>query len=502
MEETMRDRIVNLVRAGYAGISLITCEEQRAEAELKAVAEALDSRLFAWSTTTGLIDTADGQIVRQANDPLDAIDAVSELAENSLVLLRDFHMFMDDGNPVLVRAIKDELARCRTQGKVMVMLGCRQVLPPELERELCVIHLTLPDKTQLGQVLDGICESAKIDKPEGDERERILDAATGMTCTEAENGYALSVIECKRVDPVVVAREKALTVKKKGLLEIVEVKETLDDIGGLDCLKNWLVQRREAFGERARQYRLPSPKGVLLLGVPGTGKSLTAKAAANVLQRPLIRLDMGALMGSLVGESEANLRAAIHVAEAISPCIVWIDELDKGLAGSKSSGGTDGGTSARVFGSLISWMQERTAQVFLIATANDVTQLPPELLRKGRWDEIFWTDLPNQVERDAIWKIKVAQCGRDPKQYDVTALAVSSDGYTGAEIEGVVADSLYRAFAEDREPTAADMQQSLRDTVPLSKLSDQVDALRKWAKGRARPATSPEPESKRRRIAA
>jgi SpoVK/Ycf46/Vps4 family AAA+-type ATPase len=205
---------------------------------------------------------------------------------------------------------------------------------------------------------------------------------------------------------------------------------------------------------------------------------------------------MGALMGSMVGESEANLRAAIHVAEAIAPCIVWIDELDKGLAGSKSSRATDGGTSARLFGSLISWMQERSSAVFIIATANDVTQLPPELLRKGRWDEIFWTDLPNAAERDAIWKIKITQCGRDPENYDIKKLTTLSDGYTGAEIEGVVADTLYQAFAEHREPTTDDMQQALHYTVPLSKLSDQIDTLRKWAKGRARPATSPEPDKK------
>ncbi len=461
----------------------------RLAGELKAVAEDLQYKLYAWSTTEGLVDTGDGQS-RQAHDPLDVIEAVAELPESSLILLRDFHMFLEDGNPVLIRAIRDSLAHCKTQGKVLIFLGCRQVLPPELARELHVIHITLPDRDQLGAVLDGICGSAKLDRPEGDERDRILDSATGMTCTEAENAYALSVIECMRIDPGTVAREKALTVKKSGLLEIVEVAETLDDIGGLDCLKSWLLQRREAFGERARQYRLPSPKGVLLLGVPGTGKSLTAKAAANALQRPLIRLDMGALMGSLVGESEANLRAAVQVAEAIAPCIVWIDELDKGLAGSKSSGATDGGTSARVFGSLISWMQERSSPVFIIATANDVTQLPPELLRKGRWDEIFWTDLPNLTEREVIWRIKIRQCGRDAAGYDVAALGGASEGYTGAEIEGVVADSLFSAFAEDREPTTQDMQQALRDTVPLSRLSEQVDMLRKWAKGRARPASS------------
>lgn len=497
----MRQMLTNYIRAGYPGLYIVSPEEQRVEAELQAVADALEYKVFAWSTTTGLVDTCDGQS-RQANDPFEAVTAVGELPENSLVLLRDFHMFLEEGNPVLVRAIKDQLGRCKTQGKVLIALGCRQVLPPELEREMTVIHFMLPDKPQLGTVLDGICQSAGLTRPGGDDRERILDAATGLTCAEAENSFALSVVERGSVAPDTVAREKASSVAKSGLLEIVPVRETLDDIGGFDLLKTWLVQRREAFGERARQYRLPNPKGMLLLGVPGTGKSLTAKAAANALQRPLIRLDMGALMGSLVGESEANLRAAIHVAEAIAPCIVWIDELDKGLAGSKSSGSTDGGTSARVFGSLISWMQERTSPVFIIATANDVSQLPPELLRKGRWDEVWWTDLPNRGEREAIWRIKIAQRDRDPCQFDCEALAGMSEGYTGAEIEGVVADSLFRAFAEDREPTTDDMHQALRDTVPLSRLSDQVDALRKWAHGRARPATSPEPGSKQRRIVA
>ena len=497
----MRQSLLNYVRAGYPGLYIVSPEEPRVEAEVKAVAGELDYGLHVWSTTEGLIDTGDGQS-RQANDPLDAVESIGELPESSLVLLRDFHLFLEDGNPVLIRALREELARCKTRGKVVILLGCRLVLPPELRREICVIDATLPGPEELGVVLDGICQSASLDRPEGDERERILDAATGMTCGEAENAYALSVIECRRVEPAVVAREKAQMVKKSGLLEIVEVRETLDDIGGLDCLKSWLIQRRDAFGEKARSYRLPSPKGVLLLGVPGTGKSLTAKAAAHVLRRPLLKLDMGALMGSLVGESEANLRAAIHVAEAVAPAVLYVDEVDKGLSGSKSSGSTDGGTSARVFGSFISWMQERTSPVFIIATANDVTLLPSELLRKGRFDEIFWTDLPNPAEREAIWTIKIAQCGRDPGGYDVGELASASEGYTGAEIEGVVADSLYRAFAEDREPETEDMRQALRDTVPLSKLSDQVDALRKWAKGRARPATSPGPESRRRRIAA
>ena len=497
----MRQRLLNYIRSGHSGLYVVSAEEARVCGEIRAVADALKYRLFAWSATEGLVDASDGS-PKQANDPMEAVAAVAKLPENSIVLLRDFHLFLADGNPVLIRAVKDALAIGKTRGKVLVILGCRQVLPPELAREFVVLDFELPDKDQLGVVLDGICESAKLERLEGDSRDRVLDAATGMTCAEAENALALAVIEVGSVEPAVVAREKAQTVKKSGLLEIVEVRETLDDIGGLDVLKDWLLKRRDAFGERARQYGLPSPKGVLLLGVPGTGKSLCSKAAANALQRPLIRLDMGALMGSLVGESEANLRAAIGVAEAIAPCIVWIDELDKGLAGSRSSGSSDGGTSARVFGSFISWMQERTSSVFVIATANDVTQLPPELLRKGRWDEVFWTDLPNHGERESIWRIKIARRGRDHKTYDVAALAGASEGYTGAEIEGVVADSLFRAFAEDREPVTDDMQQALRDTVPLSRLSDQVDAMRKWAKGRARPATSAAAEPKGRKIAA
>lgn len=497
----MHQEITNYIRSGHAGLYIISAEEARVEAELKSVAEHLSYALFAWSSTEGLVNTADGNI-RQAHDAFEAVTAIDELPENTIVLLRDFHLWLQDDNPVLVRAIKDTLTRCKAKGKCVVILGCRQVLPPELERDMVVIDFALPDKQQLGVVLDGICNSAGVESPVDDHRERILDAASGMTTTEAENSFALSVVECRGVDPAIIAREKAQTVKKNGLLEIVPVRETLDDVGGLDLLKQWLIQRREAFGQRAREYRLPMPKGVLLLGVPGTGKSLTAKAAANVLQRPLLKLDMGALMGSLVGESEANLRAAIHVAEAIAPCIVWVDELDKGLAGSKSSGSTDGGTSARVFGSLISWMQERSSPVFIIATANDVTRLPPELLRKGRWDELWFTDLPTQPEREVIWRIKIRQSGREPDAFDLKALAGASDGYTGAEIEGVVADSLYRAFAEEREPTTDDMQQVLRDTVPLSRLSDQVDGLRKWAKGRARMATSPEPAPRGRKIAA
>ena len=498
----MKTKITNYVRAGYPGLYLVSHEESRVEAELKVIAEALKYRLHAWSTTEGLTNTADGN-VRPAQDPLEALQAIQELPDNTLVLMRDLHLFLQDNNPVLIRAIKDALTAGKTKGKVLVILGCRSLLPPELEREFVLLDFRLPDKTALGIVLDGICSSAKLKPVKGDERDQILDAASGLTTVEAENAFALSVVRAKTVEAGLVATEKAQTVKRNGLLELVEVREGLQDIGGLDVLKDWLVRRRDAFSAKAVAYGLPSPKGLLIVGIPGTGKSLTAKATASVFGRPLLKLDAGKLYGSLVGQSESNLRSVIQTAEAIAPCVLWVDEIEKGLAGSKSSGSTDGGTSARVLGSLLSWLQEKRTPVFVVATANDVTQLPPELLRKGRLDEMFFVDLPNQQERETIWGIQIKKHGRKPEKFDIGALAMGSEGFTGAEIEQSVIDSLYGAFAEGREPGLLDLSRALSETVPLSRLmSEQITGLRKWAQGRCRMATSPIKETRGRKIAA
>jgi len=292
-------------------------------------------------------------------------------------------------------------------------------------------------------------------------------------------------------------------VKKSGLLEIIETRESLESIGGLDVMKDWLLKRRNAFTQRAVDYGLPPAKGLLIIGIAGTGKSLSAKVTAQVFGVPLLKLDAGRLYGGLVGQSEANLRSVIQTAEAIAPCCLWLDELEKGLAGSKSSGSTDGGTSARVLGSLLSWMSEKTAPVFVVATANDVTQLPPELLRAGRWDQMFFVDLPNQAEREAIWSIQIRKHGRNPADFDPVQLARASEGLTGSEIEAVFVDSLYDAFDREAEPTDLDIARALTDFVPLSKtMAEQITALRTWAKGRARYATSPQAAQKLRRIAA
>jgi SpoVK/Ycf46/Vps4 family AAA+-type ATPase len=340
-------------------------------------------------------------------------------------------------------------------------------------------------------------------KTEGDDRDMLLDAACGLTSIEAENAFALSVVERSQLCPQVVAREKASEVKKGGLLEVCAQPATLDEIGGLELLKGWLLKRRDAFGHEAKVYGLPAPKGLLIVGIPGTGKSLTAKATASVFQRPLLKLDAGRLFAGLVGQSEANLRTVIATVEAIAPCVLWIDELEKGFSGSRSSGATDGGTSARVFGSFLSWLQDRKAPVFVVATANDVTQLPPELLRKGRFDELFFVDLPNQQEREAIWRIQVSKYGRAPENFDLAQLAKATEGLTGSEIEQLFIDALHEAFSERREPTDLSIAMLLTDLVPLSKLmTEQVDGLRKWARGRARRATLAESEKQGRKIAA
>jgi AAA+ superfamily predicted ATPase len=485
----MKNQLIRYARAGYAGLFLCTTEETRAEAVVKAAADELERPLHAWSVTQGFVDTASGS-VRACPDPVAALEQVDDLEGNVVVLLRDFGVHFEDNDPILIRKLRDTLRGAKTSGKLLVLLGVWKSLPPELEREITRLDLDLPGPEVFGLVLDTILESAELGALPPEIREAAINAAGGLTTIEAENAFALSVIEAGSIQPSIVAREKAHALKKSGLLEVIETTETLDSIGGLDALKAWLVQRCEAFTQRARDYGLPVPKGMLVLGVPGTGKSLTAKATASVFGVPLLKLDAGRLFGSLVGQSEANLRAAIATAEAIAPCVLWIDELEKAFAGSSSSGSSDGGTSARVFGSLLNWLQEKLSPVFVVATANDISKLPPELLRKGRWDECWFVDLPDVKERAAIWDIVIEKFGRELAPYDTVVLARASELHTGAEIEAAFVEGLHRGFTDDREPTELDLGEVLCESVPLATtMAEPIERLRHWAKGRARHAT-------------
>ncbi len=490
----MQNQLTTYLRAGYPGLAVISSEEARAEAEIAAACTSLNLNLHAWTSTEGLVDLQENRIT-QCPDPLDALQLLDGIFANDnprhVVLFRDLQLHLDQTDPMLVRRIKDILRVAKAKGHALILLGCRLKLPAELDHEITHVDFSLPDTTQLGTVLDGILQSAKLKAPNLAIREAVLQSALGLTTTEAENAFALSVVETNGVDHRIVAREKARTLKRNGLIEVVAATTGLGDIGGLDQLKEWLQRRSGAFSACAKAYGLPAPKGLLIVGIPGTGKSLTAKATAGAFGLPLLRLDMGSVFGGIVGQSEANLRSVIQTAEAIAPCVLWIDEIEKGFSGSKSSGSTDGGTSSRVFGSFLSWMQEKVKPVFVVATANDVSKLPPEFLRKGRFDEMFFVDLPDVRERTQIWDIVIERHGRKARDFDTVALSRASEQFTGAEIEAVFIDALHEGYADGREPRAKDILDAITHTVPLAQLMDgQITALRHWAKGRARLAAN------------
>jgi len=379
--------------------------------------------------------------------------------------------------------------------KNIILMSPMQQVPIELEKEVVVLDFQLPDMVELNKVLTNHQEQHRGRRLTTEAREKLLRAALGLTKDESEKVYRKAQVTTGRLteDEVdIVLSEKKQLIRRNGILEYIEEDETIDAIGGLEELKKWLKQRSNAFTERAREYGLPQPKGMLILGVPGCGKSLIAKTTSRLWGLPILRLDMGRVYdGSMVGRSEANLRNALKTAESISPTILFIDELDKSFAGSAGSGDSDGGTSSRIFGSFLTWMQEKKSPVFVMATANRVERLPGEFLRKGRFDEIFFVDLPTPEERQDIFNIHLTKRREDIARFDLEQLAKMSDGFSGAEIEQAIIAAMYEAFAQDREFTQLDIIAALKSTLPLSRtMQEQVTALRDWARQRARPAAS------------
>jgi SpoVK/Ycf46/Vps4 family AAA+-type ATPase len=359
----------------------------------------------------------------------------------------------------------------------------------------------------LDRIIDDVGDNPHVKiELDSDARERLLHAARGLTLKEAENVFAKTLVLDGRLtadDVSVIYSEKQQIIKKSGLLEYCDPQEDFSQVAGLDNLKQWLTKRQIAFTERAARFGLPSPRGVMLLGVQGCGKSLCAKAVASLWNLPLLRFDVGRMFSSLVGSSEENIRRAIQTAESVAPVILWIDEIDKALAGSAASASSDGGTSARVFGTILTWLSEKTSSVFVICTANDISHLPPELLRKGRLDEIFFVDLPSLQERAEVLQIHLRKRGRDSSQFDLDALARSCEGFSGAEIEEAVISALFDALSRQEDLNTALIQKNLAETVPLSKtMNEEMNRLRNWATGRARPASvtqaKPKEESSRK----
>jgi MoxR-like ATPase len=495
--------VETLIRARYPILYVISSEEIRVLKVITDIAQKRQKKAFEWSFSTGIVPAGtsiQSQKHRNAatKDPLVALDQVIEQVEPAIFIFKDFHPFLTRSNFAIIRKLKEIALHLKNSFKTIVLISPMMEIPTELEKEITVLNYPLPTREDLGELLDKIIEEVKqfkqvaIDLDE-EGRERLLQAALGLTLGEAENVFAKIIVKDGRLsgDHVnEVFAEKQQIIRKSGLLEYYASTDNFANVGGLAALKDWLSKRSMAFSQEARAFGLPAPKGILMLGVQGCGKSLCAKAVSNQWQLPLLRFDMGRMFGSLVGSSEENVRRAISVAESVAPAILWVDEIDKAFAGSQGSGSTDGGTTARVFGTFLTWLSEKSAPVFVVATANDISQLPPELLRKGRLDEIFFVDLPAPEERAEIFRIHLARRGRNPDNFDLPALAAASRDFSGAEIEEAINSALYDAFYAKEELGSEYLFESLAETVPLAKTMDeQISRLRSWAEGRARNAS-------------
>lgn len=494
-QQTRAD-ITALLRARNTLIWIVTREECRVErAIVEAAAEARYETLF-WDCADGFVKP-DGDAVENVPDPNAALQWIDADKNRKVYVMRDLHRWFD---PVVLRRLRS-LARklqnsASNQARAIVVLTPSDEVPPELQGHTIVLDYPLPERAEITAILDDVLSAlpAKVERPDAETKGNAIDAAIGMNSEEIAACYARSVVLHRKIDPTMVSAEKRRVVARERVLTWYDPDPRgLDAVGGLEVLKHWLKERQKAFSPAARDYGLPSPKGCLLVGVSGCGKSLTAKAIASAWGLPLLRLDLGALRSKWVGSSEQNIRRALAVAETVSPAIVWLDEVEKALAGSTGPQG-DGGVSADALGCILSWMQERQGSVFVVATANQVQGLPPEFLRKGRFDEIFWVDLPTATERKDIFSVSIKALGRDPSRFNLGELVRLSATFTGAEIAALVNDALFTAFADDsRELTTADVAKAISTVIPLAKtMAEKIEALRTWASGRARFASYPE----------
>ena len=493
-----------LIRARYPLVYVVSWEEQRLLQQVTKIADKLNKKVFEWSITMGLVPAGTSVQSQKhkdeaTQDPLVALDNVIEHVDPALYVFKDFHPFLNGQNMSVIRRLREVAASLKNTFKTIIIVSPTFQMPADLEKDLTVIDFDLPGESEFASLLSKITEEVK-DNPKlnvainNDTREQIVHGLLGLTLSEGENVLAKTLVQNRGFSETsleVINHEKKQIIRKNGLLEYYDAQEHLDSVGGLDALKTWLIKRSAVFTDEAREFGLPAPKGVLLLGVQGCGKSLMAKTISNIWKMPLLRFDVGRVFGSLVGSSEDNIRRAIRIAESVSPVVFWVDEIDKAFRGSRGSGAsTDGGTSARVFGTFLTWLSEKCSPVFVVATANDVTLLPPELLRKGRFDEIFFVDLPNFEERKGVFNVHLSKRKMDISSIDIDALSKASDGFSGAEIEEAIIITMYDIFYEKAPMTTERLITTMNQTAPLSQtMSEDIDNLRKWADGRTRSAT-------------
>lgn len=496
---TMLDRTI---RARYPVIAISSSEEGRVEDALKSIADRQKKPMFTWTCALGLTQNA-GRAISNApaadetRDPIAALSTVYNCksfipdGSGALFLFKDLHGFSND--PVVTRWVRDIVKEFQVISFTLILVSPAFKVSPDLEKDVAVIDWPLPNQTDIETILDdcilNLPKTAE-NKLNGS-RDKVVRALSGLTAFESSSVLSMAVATYRCLDEraidLIILEKKAI-IKKLGFLEYFDTDITINDIGGLARIKDYARKKLNAFSRKAEAYGLPAPRGFLMVGVPGAGKSLVAKAITGG-KVPLVRLDIGALMGGLVGQSESNTRSVLKLIDAIGECVLWIDEIDKGFAGMGGGGDSDGGTSRRVLGTILTWMQEHTSPVYVVATANDIsyiTDKAPELLR--RFDDLWWIDLPNTRERAEIVGIHLAKRKRNPIGFDLLAVARATEGFTGAEIEKVVISALVSGFDDgERNINTADLITAAAETVPVSRtMGENLDRLRAWAKTKAK----------------
>lgn len=503
-----------LIKARFPIIYVVTWEEKRFVDTVKAMLQ--DTSLFnkprsvwEWTVVDGYV--RNNRIEKgDVKTPMRALEFADELEEDGVLILKDMYAQLANPNceQNIIRKLKDLVWRIKEGNwlKTVIITGHDKFIPDALQKEILIKEFSLPTADEIQKVLLNLVEQNKqnqrlrFDLNSNNAVARLCEAACGLTLNEAENAFALSMVNDGVLninDISTIAEEKKQIIHRNGLLEFSMPKLKMEDIGGLENLKKWLEKRADSWSEQARKYNIPAPRGVLITGLPGCGKSLTAKTVSTSWNVPLLRLDMGAVFSGLVGSSERNMRTVIQTAESMAPCVLWIDEIEKAFSGVGSSG--DSGTATRLFGTFLTWMQEKEKFVFVVATANNIDFLPPELMRKGRFDEIFFVDLPTRAERKIIIDIHLKKRLNHPdvignQKLDdsfIDPLVERTEGFTGAEIEQVVISGLFEAFSENRSIAMGDFITAIENTVPLVVTqSEKIRAIREWANVRAVSATS------------
>jgi ATP-dependent 26S proteasome regulatory subunit len=479
-----------MIRARHALIYLVAVEEEPVEdvlQQLQAIS-APPRRLLLWDLVRGWQDNGSDK-----GSVMGALSRIAQMAvqEPTLFALRDLHPFLrgltTERNAPIVRELRNLARDLRLSRKTVLLLSHALEVPPELTEEVTVIDVPLPNLAEIDALISQIVVPEEL-QVSGLGREQLVKACQGLSRTRIRRVLAKALAAKQQVDESDidgVLEEKQQAIRQTGILEFYTVRESLRSVGGLENLKQWVRSRQDAFTEEARTYGIPNPKGVLLVGIQGTGKSLSAKTIAHEWRLPLLRLDSGRLFGGIVGQSESQVRQMIQLAEAIAPCVLWIDEIDKAFGNLTSSFDGDSGTSRRVFGTLITWMQEKTSPVFIVATANNVQVLPAELLRKGRFDEIFFLNLPTETERQDIFRVHLQRLRPNRvREFDLALLSKQAKHFSGAEIEQVIIDAMHLAFGQSqrRDFTTEDIVRAIEETVPLAAIArDQIHQLKHWA---------------------